>query len=344
MNPRRGGGTLVVTKEGVLKIGFLGLGSYLPERVMTNAEWSQYVDTTDAWIVERTGIRRRRIAAPEQSTLDLAEAAARAALEDAGLTPQDLTEIVVATDTPEVYAPDTAAFLQHRLGAPPVPTYDLAGSGCAGFLQALDVARARVADDPQRRVLVVGVELLSRLMDWHDRNTCVLFGDAAGAAVVGAAPRAAAFLAAEVGTDGSKAEILWLETGGTRKPFSPEAAARGDHKRIVMRGREVFREAVTHMVAASRRVLEKARVRLEELALVVPHQANLRILKATQAALGLPDGKLFVNVHEVGNTGSASVAVALDQARAEGRISPGDLVLLCSFGAGLHWAALLVRF
>jgi 3-oxoacyl-[acyl-carrier-protein] synthase-3 len=324
------------------RIGLLGLGAYVPERVMTNREWAEYVDTSDEWIRSRTGIERRRIAAPEETTASLAVAAAERALADAGLGARDIDEIIVATDTPEVFIPDTAAYVQDRLGAREVPAYDLAGSGCAGFLQALDVARSRAAEG--RRVLVVGAELLSRLMNWRDRNTCVLFGDAAGAAVVGAGARAAELVAAVAGTDGSRADILTLEAGGTRLPLTPERVARGLHEKIVMKGREVFREAVKRMTAAARAVLAKARVRLEDVALVVPHQANLRILEAVREALGLSAERVFVNVQDYGNTGSASVPLALCQARAEGRIAAGDLVLLTSFGAGFHWAAVLVRF
>jgi 3-oxoacyl-[acyl-carrier-protein] synthase-3 len=324
-------------------IGLLGLGAYVPERVMTNAEWARHVDTTDEWIVSRTGIERRRFAAPEESTADLAVAAAREALADAGLTASDLDEIVVATDTPEVYIPDTASFVQHRLGAREVPAYDLAGSGCAGFLKALDVARCRAACGASR-VLVIGVELLSRLMDWTDRSTCVLFGDAAGAAVVGAGEGAAEILAAVAGTDGSKAGILGLEMGGTRRPFSLEGAQRREHRKIVMKGREVFKEAVTRMSAAAREVVAQAGLELGDIRLVVPHQANLRIVKAVGSALSLSEEKVFVNVQEYGNTGSASVPLALWEARRQGRIHPGDRVLLVSFGAGFHWAATVVRF
>ena len=328
------------------KIGLVGIGAYVPERVMTNADWGELVDTTDEWIRERTGIERRRIAADDETTLDLAEHAARAALADAGLEVGDIDEIVVATDTPEVYLPDTSAFLQHRLGAREVPCYDLAGSGCAGFLQALDVAfsRARTANGRPRRILVVAVELLSRLMNWEDRSTCVLFGDASGAAIVGPGERPAERLAATAGTDGSRADILTLVAGGTRRPFSLEVARRGEHKDIVMQGRAVFKEAVTRMTAASRDVLSEAGLGIGDLALVVPHQANGRILAAVAAQLGLPEGKLFSNVAEYGNTGSASVPLALRQALDAGRIVPGDLVLLTAFGAGFHWAAMLLRF
>ncbi len=325
------------------RVGIVGLGAYTPARVMTNEDWAEWVDTTDEWITSRTGIKRRRFAADGETTADMAVAAARAALEDAGLGPADLDEIIVATDTPEVYIPDTASFVQHRLGARQIPAYDLAGSGCAGFLQGLDIARSRCGNG-SRRVLVIGVELLSRLMNWRDRSTCVLFGDAAAAVVVGRGLGAAEMLAATAGTDGSRAGILTLEAGGTRVPFNAQAAERGLHQQIVMKGREVFKEAVTRMTAAAREVLATAQVAAQELALVVPHQANLRIVDAVGRALRLPPSRVFTNLAEYGNTGSASVPLALWQARSEGRIAPGDLVLLVSFGAGFHWAAMLVRF
>lgn len=324
-------------------VGLIGLGAYLPERVMENHEWAALVDTSDEWIRRRTGILRRRIAADDESTADLAAQAATAALADAKLEAADLDEIIVATDTPEVFIPDTAAFLQARLGAPEITAYDLGSSGCAGFVLAVDVARAR-AITGNRTVLVVGVELLTRLMSWKDRSTCILFGDAAGAAVVGRKPGAAEIVAASAGTDGTHSGILGLEVGGTRAPFSEERARRGEHAKLVMHGREVFREAVARMTASSRRVLADAGVSVADLALIVPHQANLRILNAVRDRLGADPDQLFVNVHEYGNTGSASVPVALWEAREAGRISRGDLVLLTAFGAGFHWASMLLRF
>jgi 3-oxoacyl-[acyl-carrier-protein] synthase-3 len=326
-----------------MAVGLLGIGAYLPDRVMRNEEWSEHVDTSDEWIVERTGIHERRVAAPEQSTADLAVAAAERALRDAGMVATDVDEIIVATDTPEVYIPDTASFVQARLGAREVTAYDLGGSGCAGFVLGLDVARSR-ALTANRRVLVIGVEVLTRLMNWEDRNTCVLFGDAAGAAVVGEGPGAAEILAATAGTDGSRSDILKLEVGGTRSPVNEERVRAGLHKNIVMAGREVFKEAVARMTAASRKVLEEAGVDLADVALVVPHQANKRILDAVGERLGVPPDKLFANVQRYGNTGSASVPVALWEAREQGRIKPGDLVLLTAFGAGFHWSAVLLRF
>ena len=324
-------------------IGLLGLGIYLPERIMTNDEWTEHVDTSDEWIVARTGIHRRRIAADEESTADLALAAAQAALADGAFEPADIDEIILATDTPEAFIPDTAAYVQTRLGVGHIPCYDLAGSGCAGFVLGLDIARSRALADG-RRVLVIGVELLTRLMNWEDRNTCILFGDAAGAAVVGPGPGAVEIVAATAGTDGSKSDILGLEAGGTRLPITVERVRQGLHKHVVMEGREVFREAVSRMSAASHQVLEKAGVSIDDVALVVPHQANLRILNAVTKRLDIPDERVFINVQEYGNTGSASVPVALWEAREQGRIKPGDLVLLTAFGAGFHWASMLLRF
>lgn len=324
-------------------IGVLGLGAYVPERVMTNDEWAEHVDTSDEWIIARTGIKTRRIAAEDQTTVDLAAAAAERALADASVTIEEIDEIIVATDTPEVFIPDTASYLQNRLGAREVPAFDLAGSGCAGFILGLDVARSR-AQTGNRKVLLVGVELLTRLMDWKDRATCVLFGDAAGAAVIGSGESAAEILGFTAGTDGTQAEILGLEMGGTRAPFTLDGAQRRDHKRVVMKGREVFREAVNRMGSAAMEVLAQANVVVSDVKLVIPHQANLRIINAVQKTLAIPDDKIHVNVQDYGNTGSASVPLALWEARNQGRIEPGDLVLLTAFGAGFHWAAALLRF
>ena len=249
----------------------------------------------------------------------------------------------MATDTPEVYTPDTAAFLQDRLGAGEVPAFDLGGSGCAGFVLGMDIARSRI-QQTSKKVLVVGVELISRLMDWTDRTTAVLFGDGAGAVVMTSGDVVAEVLAVSAGTDGSKAGILTLETGGTRRPFTLEAAQNDGHHDVVMKGREVFREAVHRMIAASEEVLAQANRSLNEVSLVIPHQANLRILEAVRTRMGLSEDQVFVNLHEYGNTGSATVPLGLWQAREEGRIAPGDLVLLTAFGAGFHWAAALLQF
>ena len=323
--------------------GILGFGGYVPEHVMTNEDWSALVDTSDEWITVRTGIKRRRFAADDESTLDLAASASERALVDAELGPEDVDEIIVATDTPEVYTPDTASFLQHRLGCNTVPTYDLGGSGCAGFIQGLDVARARIHMAP-RRVLVVGVELISRLISWKDRKTAVLFGDGAGAVVMGPETDRAELLDVIAGTDGSRSDILTLRTGGTRHPFTAEAAASGAHKRLEMAGREVFREAVRRMSGAVTDLLDRLDLSMSDVALVIPHQANKRIIDAVGQRLGVDGGRVYVNVHEYGNTGSASVPFALWEAHSDGVIKQGDLVVLTAFGAGFHWAAAAVQF
>lgn len=310
---------------------------------MTNADWAELVDTTDEWIRTRTGIERRRFAAEDQSTADLAVLAAERALHSAGLDGRSIDEVIVATDTPEVYTPDTASFLQHRLGMRSVPAYDLGGSGCAGFVQALDVARSRI-HMAGSTILVVGVELISRLISWEERDTCVLFGDAAGAAVLGPSGGSARLLDVVAGTDGSRWGILTLATGGTRHPFDEEALATGAHKHLTMDGRAVFREAVHRMSAAVEELLDRVGRTVADVAIVVPHQANKRIIDAVGARLGVESDRVYVNVNEYGNTGSASVPLALWEAHSTGRIHPGDLVVLTAFGAGFHWAAAALQF
>ena len=323
--------------------GIVALGAYTPQRVFTNEEWSQYVDTSDEWIRTRTGIERRRVAAEHETTATLAIEAARDAIRRAGLDARDIDEIVVATDTQEIIFPDTACFVQHAIGAREVPAYTLGGSGCAGFIQALDLAASRVRDGG-KRILVIGVEVLTKIMDWSDRNTCVLFGDAAAAAVVSADSPKAELLAVACGTDGSQIDILKLEVGGIRSPVTPERLERREHHHIVMHGREVFRHAVGRMTQACEEVLAKVGMTADDVDLVVPHQANLRIIRGVAKSLEVSMDKVFTNVHEYGNTGSASVPLALYEAEAQGRVGPGSVVLLTAFGAGFHWAAAALRY
>lgn len=322
---------------------FLGFGGYVPERVMTNDDWAALVDTTDEWITQRTGIKRRRVAAEDETTLTLAANASELAIKDAGLTAADIGEIIIATDTPELYTPDTAALLQHRLGCGHIPAYDLGGSGCAGFVQALDIARARIAFSP-RNTLVVGVELITRLLDWTDRATSVLFGDAAGAVVLGPDDGQAELLEVVSGTDGSQAEILTLATGGTRNPFNEASLAAGDYNRLVMDGPKVFTEAVKRMSSSVEDLLARIGKTTADVDLVIPHQANLRIIDAIGRRLGLSEEQVYVNIQEYGNTGSATVPFALWEAVDTGRINDGDLVVLTAFGAGLHWASAALQF
>jgi 3-oxoacyl-[acyl-carrier-protein] synthase-3 len=275
--------------------------------------------------------------------MTLAAEAAATALKDADLTPDDIDEIVVATDTPEMVTPDTAALVQNQLGCANVPTYDLGGSGCAGFVQALDVARTRIMVEP-KKMLVIGVELITRMISLEDRTTAVLFGDAAGAVVLGPDTGRAEVLGVVSGTDGSAAEILTLAAGGTRNPFSAQSLASGDYNRLVMDGRRVFTEAVRRMSEAAAGVLDKVGRSLSEVKLVIPHQANIRIIEAVRKRLGLDQESVFVNIADYGNTGSATVPFAMWQAVNQDRIKEGDLVVLTAFGAGFHWAAAALQF
>jgi len=320
-----------------------GFGGYVPERVMTNDDWAALIDTSDEWITTRTGIKERHFAADDEATVDLAAAAAIKAIEDAGLTADDIDEIIVATDTPEAYTPDTASFLQHRLGCREIPAYDLGGSGCAGFIQALDVARARLLLAP-RTILIIGVELISRLMSWEDRSFCILFGDAAGAMIMGPDTGKAELLHVVTGTDGSQADILTLKTGGTRHPFNAEALASGAYNHLDMDGGRVFREAVRRMAGSVADVLDYIDESIENVSLLIPHQANKRIIDAVGHKLKLSSESVYVNVQDYGNTGSATVPFATWEAVNKGLITSGDLVLLTAFGAGFHWAAAALRF
>lgn len=321
----------------------LGFGGYTPERVVTNDDWAAALDTSDEWITQRTGIKRRHYAADDESTMTLASEAATSAMKDAGMSPDDVDEIVLATDTPEMMTPDTAALVQDRLGCRNIPTYDLGGSGCAGFVQALDVARSRIIVEP-KNVLVIGVEVISRMISQEDRSTAILFGDGAGAVVMGPEGGRAEVLGALAGTDGSAAEILTLAAGGTRNPFNAESLASGDFNRLVMDGRRIFVEAVGRMSEAATDVLEKVGHTIGEVDLVIPHQANLRIIEAVRKRLGLEKDVVYVNIEEYGNTGSATVPFAMWEAVDQGRIAPGDLVVLTAFGAGFHWAAAALQF
>ena len=310
---------------------------------MTNDEWAKLLDTSDEWITQRTGIKRRHIAADDESTMTMSVAAAEVALKDAKLVPDDIDEIILATDTPEMMTPDTSALVQHQLGCRNIPTYDLGGSGCAGFVQAVDVAKTRITVQP-KKILVIGVELISRMISATDRATSVLFGDAAGAVVMGPDSSRAEVLEVISGTDGAHAEILTLAAGGTRNPFNKDTLENGDYNRLVMDGRKVFVEAVRRMSEASLEVVRRVGRSMSDVALIIPHQANLRIIDAVGRKLGVDQERVYVNVDEYGNTGSATVPLAMWEAVENNRIKDGDLVVLTAFGAGFHWAAAAVQF
>lgn len=321
----------------------MGFGGYVPEKVITNEDWANQLDTTDEWITQRTGIKRRRFVADDETTMTMATNAAETAIQDAGLTSDDIDEIILATDTPEMMTPDTAALVQHQLKCRNIPTYDLGGSGCAGFVQALDVAKSRIATRP-KNILVIGVELISRMISLKDRTTSILFGDGAGAVILGPEKARAEILDVVSGTEGGYAEILTLAAGGTRNPFNAKSLESGDYNRLIMDGRRVFIEAVRRMTEATLEVLERIGRVKEEVALVIPHQANLRIIEAVRNKLGFDEDRFYVNIQEYGNTGSATVPFAMFEAVNNDRIEKGDLVVLTAFGSGFHWAAAAVQF
>lgn len=322
----------------------LGTGSYAPERVLTNAELSQMVDTSDEWIYTRSGIRERRIAGAKEQTSDMGVHAARRALDDAGLKPSDIDLLIVATVTPDMPMPAAACLIQHKLGLPTTTAcFDL-NAACSGFVYALDTACAMVGSGRYRKALVIGVEKLSAIVDWQDRTTCVLFGDGAGAAVIGASPEAGrGLIGTRLGTFGEGVDLLCIPGGGSSAPATADSLAAREHC-IRMKGKEVFKLAVRAMDDAARDILEQHQLRADQISLVVPHQANLRIIEAISQYLELPMDRFFVNVDRYGNTSAASIPLALDEARRNGRIKPGDLTLLVAFGAGLTYGSALIRW
>ncbi|GAA0375196.1 ketoacyl-ACP synthase III [Paenibacillus motobuensis] len=318
-------------------VGIIGTGKYVPERVLTNADLEKMVDTNDEWIVSRTGIRERHIAAPEQATSDLAYEAAVRALESAGMTADQLELIIVATITPDTSFPSTACILQDKLGAKNAAAFDLSAA-CSGFVYSMATANGFIQTGMYNNALVIGADTLSRITDYTDRNTCVLFGDGAGAVIVGEVPEGRGFLSFDLGAEGTGGDLLKLAAGGSRLPAS-EATVQGKQHYIYMNGREVFKFAVRVMGSATEEVLRKAGKTKEDIDLFVPHQANIRIIQSAMQRLDLPEEKCVINVDKYANTSAASIPLALVEAAEEGRIKEGDTVLLVGFGGGLTWGA-----
>jgi 3-oxoacyl-[acyl-carrier-protein] synthase-3 len=322
-------------------VSVTGLGTYVPERVLTNDELSQMVDTSDEWIRTRTGIRERRIAAPEQALSDLALPAALAALEEASLPAAEVDLLIVATITPDMAFPSSSALLADRLGAANAGAYDLS-AGCTGFMYALAQAHAAVAGGLARNALVVGGDVLSRVVDWSDRSTCVLFGDGAGAVVLEQV-EGAGFHGFDLGADGAGGMELALPAGGSRLPASAETVAQGQHF-VQMNGREVFKFATRVLVSSAENLLAACGKKVEDVDLYVPHQANIRIIDHAAAKIGFPRERVMVNVDKFGNTSSGSIPLALADALAEGRLQQGALVLMTGMGAGLTWGSALMTW
>lgn len=309
---------------------------------MTNSDLEKLVETSDEWITERSGIRERRIAAEHESASDLALMASQRAVQAAGLEPTDLDMIIVGTITPDMHLPACAAFLQAKLGVPLVPAFDVSAA-CAGFLYALSIGDQFIRTGAHRHVLVVGVELLSRFLNWKDRTTCVLFGDGAGAAVLSPADGSASgVLSSRLYTDPTLAESLCIPAGGSREPLTRHGLDEARHK-VHMVGGDVFKVAVKNLTSASRSALEDAGMGPDDVAWVVPHQANLRIINQVAQRLKIPMDRFIINIDRYGNTSSASIPIALDEAVRDGRIRPGQTVLMCALGAGISWGSALVR-
>lgn len=326
-------------------VSILGTGSYLPARVMTNSDLEKIVETSDEWITSRTGIRERRIAAEGEHTSDIGAAAARQALEQAGVAAGEVDLILVATASPDMFFPATACIVQRLIGASKATCMDISAA-CSGFLYAIEMARHMIEGGAIRYALIIGAEKLSAMVDWTDRNTCVLFGDGAGAAVLGRRPEGRSgqgILASYMGSDGEFSQILGVPGGGTRCPVTKENFDQRLNT-IKMLGKETFKQAVNAMTSASIEVLDRVGLSVDDVACIIPHQANVRIIDAIKDRLKVPDEKFFLNLDRTGNTGAAAVAIALDEAHRTGRIQPDDKVLMVVFGSGLTWASMIVEW
>ena len=323
-------------------VSVIATGSYLPDRVLSNADLEKMVETSDEWIVSRTGIRERRIALPGQATSDLGLEASRRALAQAGIAAEEVEMIIVATITPDMFFPSTACLIQHALGAKNAFCFDMEAA-CSGYLYAIEIAHRFVASGTVNTALVVAAEKMSSIVDWKDRSTCVLFGDGAGAAVLRSRPGERGILSSVLGADGSLSHLLSLPGGGSRNPPTLQTISDGLHT-LKMAGREVFKHAVNTMSSAATEALRRAGLTVADVACMIPHQANQRIISAIAEKLGVPDANCFVNIDKCGNMSAASLAVGLDQAVRTGRIRKKDIVLMVVFGGGFTWGATVIEW
>ena len=331
--------------NGLHRVVISGTGSYLPETRVTNQDLERMVETSDEWIRQRTGIIERRKAAKGEATSDLAVEAARKAIADAGLVSEDIDEIIVATVTPDFEFPSTACLLQHRLGCRQVPAYDLSAA-CSGFLYAMAAGRGLIASGGARHVLIVGAETLTHFTDYEDRGTCILFGDGAGAAVLSrddVSGKASGIIDIHLAADGSGAELMILPGGGSRNPPSPEMLAARQNF-IKLQGRAVYKHAISKIVMLVNESLARCHLNRDDIDLIIPHQINARIIESAAKHLDIPMEKIFINIDRYGNTSAATIPIALDEAKREGRIDEGDLLALVAFGGGMTWASALLRW
>lgn len=319
-----------------------GIGSYLPGKVLTNYDLEKMVDTSDDWIIQRTGIKERRIIENGQITSDLGTQASLRAMEDAGVSPNDLDMIITSTITPDHIFPSTSCFIQQKLGATRASAFDILAA-CAGFIYALSIGQSFVNSGAMETVLVVGAECLSTITDYTDRTTCVLFGDGAGAVVIQKSSTKHEILSTSLAADGSQADVLIMPGGGAKTPASIESVQQRTHY-IQFRGKEVFKLAINNITNLILETVTKNDLTINDIDLIIPHQSNLRIIEATMEKLGLPKEKAFVNIDKYGNTSSASIPIAIDEARKEGRLSKGDIVMLVAFGGGLTWGSSVIQW
>ncbi len=320
-----------------------GTGSYLPEKILTNDDLSKFVETSNEWIVTRTGIKERRIAGEGESTSHLGSKAGQKALEQAGIAAEDLDLIIVATITPDTLTPATACYVQQQLGATKAVAFDISAA-CSGFLYAMKIAKRMIESGAFHNALIIGAEKLSAFVNWEDRTTCVLFGDGAGAAVLRASKEGEGrILATDIGTDGKQTHLLNIPGGGSACPITINNAGEG-LATLAMLGKEVFKHAVTRMKNSANFVIERAGLEPDDIAIVIPHQANLRIIDAIASRLAVPNDRVFVNLHKYGNTSAAAIAIALDEAHREGKMKRGDNIVMVAFGAGLTWAAAAIEW
>jgi 3-oxoacyl-[acyl-carrier-protein] synthase-3 len=328
----------------VISAKVVGMGSYTPAKVLTNADFERMVETSDDWITSRTGIKRRHVVGDSgEATSDMCINAARQALEDAKLSADKLDLIIIGTVTPDMKTPSTAVLVQRELGAINAAAMDI-NAACVGYLYALTTARAYIQSGIYRNVLILGAETLTSITNYKDRGTCVLFGDGAGAAVISRSDEpGTGILSTYVAADGNHSNLLFVRAGGSRERLTPETLNNGASA-IYMNGSEIFKFAVRFMQDAAQRVIAEAGIKPEDIALCIPHQANLRIIDSLAKRLSIPYEKVFINIQEYGNTSSASIPIAMVEARDQGRINKGDIVLMVSFGGGLVWGAALVRF
>jgi 3-oxoacyl-[acyl-carrier-protein] synthase-3 len=324
------------------KIRITGTGFYAPDKVLTNFDLEKMVDTSDEWIITRTGIRERRIASQEQMTSDLGVEAGLAALKNAGLKVRDVDLIITATSTPDTIFPSTACWIQNKLGADHVPAFDIS-AGCTGFLYGMILAEGLILAGVNKRILLIGAELLTKVTNWKDRNTCVLFGDAAGAVVLEESRDESGMLSSYWKADGKLGDLLSIPAGGSRIPTSAETIAQDLHY-LQMKGNEVFKHAVKRMGEAAVVALKKAGLTTEDVDYLIPHQANIRIIEATGRRLKLLPEKVYINIHKYGNVSVATIPIALHELYAEGKLKKGAIIVMDAFGAGFTWAAIVYRW